>query len=165
MKTPDMNDTRLRAVPALLAGFAGRPRSLSEAVKAAVEAAGDDSLTPPGDGGEDPKARARALLALLVECYVRQIYNSKNVAARAARDPDFPWLWWEEFPDADTLRRFRSDNHAAIHGCLAEVLRFVAEQKLFSGELTRISPPQLAEEASRRITMAAFADTTETERL
>ena len=165
MKNLDSTDTRFGAMPALLAGFAGRPRTIGEAAKAAVDEAGGGPLQPPGGGGENPQAQARALLVLLVECYVRQIYSSKNVAARAARDPDFPWLWWEEFPDAETLCRFRDDNQQALHACLAQVLRFVAEQKIVSGELTRVNAVQIAEEAGRRMVMAAFTDCTETDRL
>ena len=90
-------------------------------------------------------------------------YSSESAATLAARDPDFPWLWWEDFPDARALRRFRAENHAALHDCLTAVLQWLAEQKKIAGELTKINGPQLAQEASRRITMAAFADSVELE--
>lgn len=108
-----------------------------------------------------PLSQARAVLALLAQCYLRQIYSSKQIEVIAARDPDFPWLWWEDFPDAQALRRFRVENQAALHHCLTSVLEMTAVQKKFAGKLTKTSGPQFAEEASRRITMAAFVDSVE----
>jgi hypothetical protein len=40
-------------------------------------------------------------------------------------------------------------------------LRFLLEQKISAGALTKVDGPQLAEEAGRRIIMAAFADSLE----
>jgi transposase len=120
-------------------------------------------LKPLSPDAASPLSQSRAVLALLVNCYVHQIYSSKNAANLAARDPDFPWLWWEDFPDAGMLRRFRTENHAAIHQCLTATLEMLAAQKKLAGALTKLSGPQFAEEASRRITMAAFVDSVELE--
>ena len=40
-------------------------------------------------------------------------------------------------------------------------LRFIGEQKISLGVLTKVSDTQLAEEASRRIIMATFIDSME----
>lgn len=154
-------------MPWLLSPADQRPATVTEAVKAAVETFGGGALKPPsgGGGGGDPDAKARALLRLLVECYLRQSYSSRNAVAQAARDPEFPWSWWEEFPDGATLSEFRANNAAALQRCLAAVLRYMAEEKIFSGELTRINLSQISEEAARRITMAAFTDRAEIDRI
>jgi hypothetical protein len=70
----------------------------------------------------------------------------------------FPGSGGRNLPDARALRRFRAENRAAIHRCLVAALRFLVEQKISAGVLTKVNGPQLAEEAGRRIVMAAFAD-------
>jgi hypothetical protein len=139
------------------------PRTAGEAIQLAVDAVDNLALKPLSAEAVSPLSQARAILALLVNCYVHQIYSSRNAAALAARDPHFPWLWWENFPDAAALKRFRLENHAAIHRCLTLALELLAAQKKFAGVLTRFSGAQFAEEASRRITMAAFVDSVELE--
>lgn len=137
------------------------PRTLEQTVQASVCALEDRSLKPltPGDAG--PFAQTRALLALLIHCYARQIYGSADVADLARRDKDFPRLCGEGFPDGQTIRRFRSENREVIHRCLMAALHFLVEQKISLGVLTKVSDTQLAEEASRRIIMAMFIDSME----
>ena len=137
---------------------AASPQSASKLIQLAMD---DLTLKPLSPEAVSPLSQARAVLALLVHCYILQIYSSKKIAALAARDPDFPWLWWENFPDAPALRRFRVENQTTIHRCLTRVMETIAVQKKFAGTLTRISSPQFAEEARRRITMAAFVDSVE----
>lgn len=145
------------------AGLDHPPRTPGEVIQLAVDAVDNATLKPISPDAMSPLSQARAVLALLVNCYVHQIYSSRNAAALAARDPHFPWLWWEDFPDASSLRRFRQENHAAIHRCLTATLSMLAAQKKFAGALTKISGSQFGEEASRRITMAAFVGSVELE--
>ena len=147
--------------PGNFAPVANPPRTVGEAIQRAVDAVDHAALQPLSSAAMSPQSQSRAVLALLVNCYVHQIYSSRNAAALAARDPHFPWFWWEDFPDAAALRRFRQENQAAIHGCLTTALRLLAAQKHFAGALPKVNGPQFAEEASRRITMAAFVDSVE----
>ncbi len=147
--------------PGRLGGFSLPPRTLSHAVHAAVEEVGDEALHPLAGDGPQPTAQARTVLALMVRCYARKIYGSIGVAGEAASDPDFPWFWWHGRPDASALRRFRTENREAIQYCLAAALQFQVEEKISAGEVTRVSRPQIAEEANRRIIMAAFTDSKE----
>ena len=101
------------------------------------------------------------LLGALVDAGVSFEALSETAAALASRDADFPWPWCETLPDADALRRFRIENRGALHCCLMAALRFLMEEKISAGTLTRINRLQLAEEASRRIVMAAFVDSME----
>ena len=158
--------TRLQAVktapvPVLQNNFTAEPRALGQAVQAAVDAIENAEIKPLSTDATKPFVQARAVLALLANCYARQIYRSTEAALLAAHDSDFPWLWWEELPDARALRRFRVENRAAVHRCLVAALRFLVEQKISAGALTKVDGPQLAEEAGRRIIMAAFADSPE----
>jgi hypothetical protein len=155
--------TILPARPGSMTGFTFVPRTLEQAVQAAVEEIEDKALHPLSTDSDQPFVQARAVLALLACCYARQIYDSANVAAKAANDPDFPWLWWETLPDASAIRRFRSANRAALHRCLTVALQFQVEEKISVGLVTKINLSQLSEEASRRIIMAAFADSREAE--
>jgi hypothetical protein len=149
--------------PGSLTGFTFAPRTLEQAVRDAVEEIEDKALHPLSTDSAEPFVQARAVLALLAGCYAQQIYSSASVAARAANDPDFPWLWWEALPNADAIRRFREVNRAALHHCLTVALRFQVEEKIAAGTVTKINLPQLSEEASRRIIMATFADSRELE--
>jgi len=139
------------------------PRTLEQVVQATVCALADCSLKPltPGDAG--PFAQTRAVLALVIHCYARQIYGSADVAVIARHDLDYSRLGGEGFPDAQTVRRFRSENREVIHRGLMVALHFLVEQKISLGALTKVSDTQLAEEASRRIIMATFIDSLEPE--
>jgi hypothetical protein len=102
-----------------------------------------------------------ALLSLMILCYARQIYGSTDLSDIAQRDEDLARLGGEGFPQATLIRRFRIENQAAVHHCLAAALRFQIQQKLSQGLLTKLDYAQIAEEASRRIIMAAFIDSAE----
>jgi hypothetical protein len=168
MNTMTMMDTgtHFRAArPAPLAVFqkivTAGPRTMGQAIQAAIDGIADGSLKPLSPNAASPLAQTRAVLALLADCYARQIYRSTDAANLAARDPEFPWPWWEELPDARALRRVRAENREAIQRCLVVALRFLVEQKILAGVVTRVNGSQLAEEARRRIIMAAFADSME----
>jgi hypothetical protein len=148
-------------MPVIPSDFGLCPCTIEQAIQAAVDTMADAALKPFSVDAAQPFAQARAVLALLARCYAQQIYSSAAAADLAAHDPEFPWPWWEALPDARALRRFRVENDAAIRRCLVAALRFQVEQKISAGLLTRINGPQLAEEASRRIVMAAFADSME----
>ena len=151
---------RTAEMPVFRCDFSFQPRTIGQAIQAAADTIEDEALKPLCTDATQPFAQARPL-ALLARCYAQQIYRSTAAADLAARDPDFPWLWWEGLPDTRALRRFRVENRAAIHRCLVAALQFQVEQKISAGGLTRINGPQLAEEAGRRIVMAAFADNLE----
>jgi len=91
----------------------------------------------------------RTLLALLAYYYVRQIYCSADIEACLRRDSNFCQLCHGTFPDAHTFRRFRRENRNALLLCLTAALRFVAEQKVARGVVTRFNEANLAEEANR----------------
>ncbi len=144
--------------PCLQTGVTARPGTIGQVIQETVEEIMNDSFKPFSQNDSRPLAQARALLALLAECYAQQIYGSIAVARVAGRDPAFPWHWWEELPDARALRRFREAHRGEIHRCLVAGLRFQAVQKILAGALTKVDGRQIAEEAGRRITMAAFMD-------
>jgi hypothetical protein len=107
---------------------------------------------------------SRMLLALLSCCYARQTYRSADVAAAISNDVVFRQRCLGASPGARTIRRFRRKNRAALHACLVAGLRFLAEQKLEGGLISRICEKSLEDEARRRIIMAMFIDSMELER-
>ncbi len=138
-----------------------KPLSISgELIQQAVDSLDKSSLEPLSHDVASPMSQARALLALLVNCYAHGIYSSKAVAELATNDPQFPWFWWEPKPDAAALRRFREKNFKAIHSCLTAALQLSPADfnKKFAGVPTNVSATHVAEEASRRISMASFVD-------
>jgi transposase len=143
--------------------FRAAPRTLKQAVDAAVCAVGDDDLQSLATDSVTLFSQTRALLALVTHCYARNIFSSVQVAEMARHDTDFAGCGADDLPDAHVIRRFRVDNRDAIHRCVTAALRFLADEKIATGELTKVSDRQLAEEASRRIIMAAFMDNLEME--
>jgi hypothetical protein len=121
----------------------------------------DERMLGPAEPNINPAYESRTLLAMLAFCYARQIYGSTEVAARLRRDASLYRLCGDDVPDAATLRRFRSANRGALQFCLKAALRCLAEQKIAEGSVTRLSEQHLAEEASRRVTMAMFTDSLE----
>ena len=122
---------------------------------------GDESIARLSPDEAPPFAATRAVLGALTLCYARQIYHSADAALVVARDLSFPCLCGGELPDAGVLRRFRAENREAIHHCLTAALQFLVEQKISSGVVTKVNVAQVAEEASRRIITAMFADSME----
>lgn len=151
----------VRPGPARLVRETGAaPRSLASAVQASVRAIESATLRSAArhDGGL--AFRPKVLLALLTYCYAHQIYGSAQVENLMRHEVNLRQLC-DELPDAEVLRSFRRDNTEALHGCLTAALRFLAEQKVAQGLLSRVNEVQLAEEARRRIIMAAFTDSME----
>ena len=138
-------------------------RSLAQTVRAAARTVDENRLRPvaPLDGGL--ACQPRTLLTLLTYCYARQNYSSAEVVAQLRRDANFAPLCHDELPDARTIRRFRRENREPLQLCLEAALRFVAEQKVAEGIVTRVNEDQIVEEARRRIIMAMFVDSVDTD--
>ena len=137
------------------------PRSLTEAVQTAVRKIDESTLCPVARHDAGVAFQPKTLLALLSYCYACQIYGSAQIEDDMARDAKFRQLCHEEFPSACVLCRFRRENREAVRNCLTDALGFLAEQKVEEGVVTKVSPAHLAEEATRRITMAMFIDSME----
>jgi hypothetical protein len=157
----DMRPTRALPMMAFQDFITPTPRTLEQAICAVVCAVEDGSIKRLSPNDPRPFDQSRAALALITRCYAQQIYSSAQITGIAKCDPDFPRLWGEEHPDAQSFRQFRAENRETIHRCLVMVLRFIGEQKISLGVLTKVSDAQLAEEASRRIIMATFIDSME----
>jgi len=140
------------------------PRTLTQVVQAAARAIDEKTLVPVVRNHDGLAFQPRALLALVSYCYARQVYSSTEVEGLLRNDLNFRRLCNNEIPDARTIRAFRRENHKALHFCLVAGLRFLAEQKVAQGFVTRLSETHLVDEASRRIINAMFTDTIELDR-
>jgi len=105
----------------------------------------------------------RVLLAILTYCYAQQIYGSSKILDYLSRDEAFRTACRAEFPNDRELQSFRKQNRRVIEKCLASALHFLARQKVAQGFVTRIHESFIAEEAKRRIIMAACVDSLELE--
>ena len=135
--------------------------SLAETLQAAARGLDTDRLRPVGPSDAGLACQPRTLLTLLAYCYASQIYGSADVEAVLRSDANFRSLCRDRFPDARLIRRFRRENRDALEACLEAALRFMAEQKVAQGLITRVSEARIAEEARRRIIMAMFTDSME----
>jgi hypothetical protein len=134
---------------------------LTRIVQAAAQALGAN-LKPAG------LTRSRtcppeALLAVISYCYALQIYRSAEIAQMFRRGAGFRQLPGDPPPGVVTICRFRRENRDALHHCLTTALRFLAEQKVATGAVSKVNEALLGEEASRRIIMATFSDSLELE--
>lgn len=134
------------------------PRTLEQAVHQAAGEVQEQLLKPLTPGDTQALVQTRALLSLMSFCFARQIYGSADLSDIARRDTVIGGGGAEGFPEAQIVRRFREDNQAAVQSCLVAALRFLVGQKISLGALTKVSDAQLAEEANRRISMAALLD-------
>jgi hypothetical protein len=132
--------------------------ALAHTVAAAARKVDEKLLTLERQNKATSGLGARTLLALLAFCYARQIYASTEVVARVRYDESLRGLCDQLIPDAETIRRFRSQNRQALDFCLQAALRFQAQQKVAQGLLAKVCEERLAEEARRRITIAMFTD-------
>jgi hypothetical protein len=139
------------------------PRTINLTIQEAADAIEDDLLQGIPRGDTPPFAQARAVLVLLTHCYALQIYRSTEAASLIARDLYFSCLCGENMPEARDLQQFRAENREAIRRCLAAALRFMVEEKMAAGVVTRVNDAHVTEEANRRITMAMFMDSMEPE--
>ena len=142
---------------------AAEPQHVAPAVEAALLEIPEAMLKPVTQPGTRFVFQPRMLLGLLVFWYARQVYDSTTIVAELRRDLTRCHLPLEHIPDTELLRRFRSENRAVLHSCLTTVLRSLARTKMALGIITHLSDRQIAEEASRRIIMAMFADSIESD--
>jgi transposase len=103
----------------------------------------------------------QTLLTVLAYCYTVQIYGSADVESLLRNDANLRSLCLDQFPDARMIRRFRRENRDSLQVCLEAALRFVAEQKVAQGLLSKVNDARIAEEARRRIIVAMFTDSME----
>jgi len=135
------------------------PRSLPQAVREAVRSVDESTLHPVARLDAGLAFQPKTLLGLLTYCYAREIYGSAEIEDVLRRDTHFRQLCADEFPGARVIRSFRDANREVIRFNLLSVLCLLAEQKVLEGIVTKVNKAHLAEEASRRITMAMFIDT------
>ena len=102
--------------------------------------------------------RPRNLVAVLSFCYARQVYGSADIENAMRRNANFRAACQNQIPAASSLRRFRTDNREAIRTCLVAALRFLANQKVTEGVVTKVNQAHLEAEAARRMSNAAFLD-------
>jgi len=143
-------------------GTPAEPQSLTQAVQATVEKMNTSILRPVARSFSNLAFQPKFMLALLTYCYARQIYGSADIAGLLARDAALCKVCHNEFPGAGLIRQFRDNNRQAIHACLVAALSFLARQKMDAGLVTRVNEAALAEEASRRLTVALWMDSAET---
>ena len=140
------------------------PRVLATAVQAAVQKVDKCEFKSVARRNAGPTIQPQLLLALLTFCYARQTYGSTEVVDWFRREANLRQLCRNDFPDAQLLCQFRRENRELLHRCLTATLRFLVEQKVAAGIVTKVSEAHLAEEASRRIIMAMFIDSVELKR-
>ena len=105
----------------------------------------------------------KVLLALLAFCYAREVYGSQRIAKSVARNRTFRGLCGSRLPDARAISEFRDHNRVALNRCLTAILRFLARGRIGAAALLPATEIFVADEAKRRIIMAACIDRLELE--
>ena len=139
----------------------GEPRSLDQAVQAAVQALEETALKPPVRHMASLAFQPRVMVALLSFHYARQVYSSQEIEVLLAADITFKNACRGELPTAAMLKEFRNENRRAIRECLRAALLFLARQQLEAGAPARLDEASVADEANRRLIMAMCVDSLE----
>lgn len=135
--------------------------AFSRAVQAALDTVDPGTLhaVAPSDAG--PAFEPKALLASIIECYLRQIYGSTDIEGKLAESTDTRPFGLTTWPDAHLIREFRRNNRKAIQLCLMNALWQLGVEKVRDGTVTKVNDECFAQEATRRIIMAMFTDSME----
>lgn len=131
--------------------------SLTDLVRAAVEKVEDGSLWHLTQCVSNT-LRPKAILAILTYCYASQIYGSAQIQRWLLRDGGCQAFGDGEPLGAREIQMFREQNRSMLHTCLSAVLAGLAGQKVAAGIVTKINNAFAAEEARRRLIMAAYID-------
>jgi hypothetical protein len=145
-------------------GRISTPDSLVETVKAAVQQIAESSLRPVSAAYCGTLAfQPRVMLGLLTYYYARQIYGSLEIQNLMVRDTAFREMCQNKCPSAGEIQHFRQQNRSIIQTCLTAALLFLAGQKIDAGFITWTNETFIADEAKRRIIMAACVDSMDLE--
>jgi hypothetical protein len=133
--------------------------SLTTVVRNAVRGVDHTALCPVARRDSGAALQPSMLLAILTCCYAREIFGSVDIERLMRRDNRFRGLCGDDYPNAQTLRRFRRQNRPALQECLEVALSFLAQRPEDHGAI----PPHtiLSIEATRRLDMAACMDSLE----
>lgn len=135
-----------------------KPVSLVEAVQMVVQQIEEPWLQPVAARNASLAFCPRVMLAVLTYCYARQMYGTSEILRYLMQDEAFRKVCQSEFPNVREIETFRRQNRSVIERCLIFALRFLGEEKVATGFVTRINETFIAEEAKRRIIMAACTD-------
>ena len=155
--------SRLTPLPLLTPGRCSAPGPVSvvEAVQSAVQNIPDVQLHPTGSRTNKLVFPPKALLAVLTYCYATDTFSAVEIGNRYRTNPACRSAGGSDFPEANELRAFRQSNRTVIEKCLVTVLRHVEHQK---AESHLSAPPMeewIADDARRRILLAACCDSME----
>jgi hypothetical protein len=137
---------------------------LAQTIQSAANAIDRATLKPVGSNGVPPAYQPKTLLTVVTYCYALQVFSSTQIEALLRHDGNLRSFCNQQLPDARSLRHFRRDNRESLQLCLEAALRFLAEQKVAQGIITRVNQSQIVEEARRRIVAATFIDSMQLEK-
>ena len=137
---------------------------LAQTIQAAASAIDRTTLKPAGSKGLPPACQPATLLTVVAYCYALQVFGSAEIEALLRRDTNLRSFCNQQLPNARAIRHFRRDNRESLQLCLEAALRFLTEQKVAQGIITRVNQSQISEEARRRIVAATFIDSLQMEK-
>jgi hypothetical protein len=135
---------------------------LLEAARAAALTINETELRLSSEPGIEALFEARQLLAAVTYCYARRIFGSA-IMHLWVKDANLRQLCRNIAPSPELLTRFCRENRQSIELCLTMTLGLIAGERMAQGYVTHVNYPLIAEEARRRLVMAAFVDSAEAE--
>ena len=172
-KTAQELDTPVRSLSTLrrpiVAANDGTQSRVSQTVLAdvqfAVRAMAEDSLRRVASPQSGMAFQPKALLSLLVYCYVTGTYSSADIEDMMRRDVTFRHFCQGEFPSAHLLKRFRRENRTAVRDCIYAVLLQQSQRHEMpeAGSGGTCSSDVLTQDADGRLLKAMFIDSMEDE--
>ena len=140
-------------------------RTILADVQHAVRATSEAGLYRVASPQSNLAFQPKALLSLLVYCYVTGTFSSADIEDLMRRDVTFRHHCHGEFPSARLLKRFRRENRTAVRDCIYTVLQRQNQRyhPLGADGSSTLSSHELMAEADGRILKAMFIDSMEDE--
>lgn len=120
---------------------------------------------------KSPDVSPQMLLTLLTYCYSTSIYGSRDIEWAVEHDQMVRYICARDFPEWQSLRRFRRQHRKLVHQCMVYVMKQVWALKFDEGEADYVGYEWFESElldlvntaATERIDLAALTDGVESE--
>jgi transposase len=127
----DYNPNQLMLLPPSLEDFIP-PNHPVRVVNQVIDTIDLDPLLSKYKGGGCSSYHPRLMLKVLVYAYLANIYSSRKIEEALHQNIHFMWLSGMQYPDHNTINRFRSDR---LKGILKEVFSQVVQLLVESGHV------------------------------
>ena len=123
---------------------------LAKIVSEVVEGVDDELLESCFKGGGCPPYDPRMMLKVLIYAYCNKLYSCRKIAKALKRDVAFMWISGMQYPDFNTVNRFRGDYFKEIlEKVFTHTVTFLLDKEYISFQDCFIDGTKLEADANR----------------